>query len=218
VLAGENRYQLLDVADLCEVIELGLRREPAIANDTFNVGARQFGTMRENFQAVLDRAGHGRKVVALPAAPAVFACGCSAPRLLAALRVDLRDGGDGELRVDGALERRLGYVPRRSNRAALIANYDWYLAHRDELQGAAERRTACRGRRLPSMGEEVLLSPPAGAASGGLAPSAPSRAGGRLDGTLIRTDSLLESVFVLAKEHPWLLLSLPAWLAQGRAS
>jgi 4-hydroxybenzoate polyprenyltransferase len=38
-----------------------------------------------------------------------------------------------------------------------------------------------------------------------------------LDGTLIRTDSLLESLFVLAKEHPAQLLSLPVWLAQGRA-
>ena len=68
------------------------------------------------------------------------------------------------------------------------------------------------------MGEEVLLSPPAGAASGGLAPlGADPPLVVDLDGTLIRTDSLLESVFVLAKEHPWLLLSLPAWLAQGRA-
>ena len=38
-----------------------------------------------------------------------------------------------------------------------------------------------------------------------------------LDGTLIRTDSLLEALFVLAKEHPRLLFVLPWWLVQGRA-
>jgi nucleoside-diphosphate-sugar epimerase len=44
--SGDNRYQLLDVADLCEVIERCLTLDPAIVNDTFNVGAREFGTMR----------------------------------------------------------------------------------------------------------------------------------------------------------------------------
>jgi len=38
-----------------------------------------------------------------------------------------------------------------------------------------------------------------------------------LDETLISTDSLLESLFVLAKRKPLELLRLPAWLAQGRA-
>jgi nucleoside-diphosphate-sugar epimerase len=133
---GENRYQLLDVADLCEVIELCLTREPAIANDTFNVGARQFGTMRENFQAVLDRAGHGRKVVSLPAAPAVFALRLLRAAGFSPLYEWIYETAAMESFVSTErLERRLGYVPKRSNRAALIANYDWYLAHRGELQG-----------------------------------------------------------------------------------
>ena len=63
------------------------------------------------------------------------------------------------------------------------------------------------------MGEEALLGallPPAGA-SGGIArgDAGPVHADVPLvvdlDGTLIRTDSLLESLFVLAKEHPGLL-------------
>lgn len=38
-----------------------------------------------------------------------------------------------------------------------------------------------------------------------------------LDGTLVRTDLLLESVFLLAKKNPLLLLKLPLWLVRGRA-
>jgi len=38
-----------------------------------------------------------------------------------------------------------------------------------------------------------------------------------LDGTLIRTDLLLESVLKLAKERPLDLLRLPLWLAKGKA-
>jgi nucleoside-diphosphate-sugar epimerase len=133
---GDNRYQLLDVADLCEVIELCLNLDPARVDDTFNVGAREFGTMRENFQAVLDRAGHGRKVVPLPAGPAIFAL-----RLLRAVGFSplyewIYETAALESFVSTErLERGLGYVPRRSNRDALTANYDWYVAHRDELQG-----------------------------------------------------------------------------------
>lgn len=38
-----------------------------------------------------------------------------------------------------------------------------------------------------------------------------------LDGTLVRTDLLLESLFLLAKKKPLALLKLPRWLARGRA-
>lgn len=40
-------------------------------NDTFNIGARDFGTPRSDFQAVLDLAGHGRRIVSLPMKPAI---------------------------------------------------------------------------------------------------------------------------------------------------
>ena len=33
------------------------------------------------------------------------------------------------------LETKLGFTPRYSNQEALIRNYDWYVAHRDEYRG-----------------------------------------------------------------------------------
>jgi hypothetical protein len=42
---------------------------PGIQDDTFNVGAEQFGTPRSDFQAVLDEAGHGKRIVSLPERP-----------------------------------------------------------------------------------------------------------------------------------------------------
>ncbi len=38
-----------------------------------------------------------------------------------------------------------------------------------------------------------------------------------LDGSLLRTDTLVESLFAVARTHPLTLLKVPAWLAQGRA-
>ena len=37
-----------------------------------------------------------------------------------------------------------------------------------------------------------------------------------LDGTLVRTDTLLESIIALARRRPWLLALLPLWLLRGR--
>lgn len=135
---GDNAYQLLDVEDLCDVIWRCLVLDAARVDDVFNVGAAAFGTLRENFQAVLDRAGHGRRVVALPAAPAVALL-----RALEALHLSPlyrwiyeSAGHDSVVAID-RLRERLGFTPRYSNRDALLRNYDWYVAHRD----------ACRARR-----------------------------------------------------------------------
>lgn len=134
--SGNNRYQLLDVADLCEVIWRCLSGARDRADDVFNVGAREFGTMRENFQAVLDRAGHDGRVVSIPAAPAIAVL-----RLLALLRLSplyawIYETAARESFVSTErLEQKLGFTPRYSNREALVRNYDWYVAHRDEILG-----------------------------------------------------------------------------------
>jgi nucleoside-diphosphate-sugar epimerase len=134
--SGNNPYQLLDVEDLCEVIHRCATRDAGLVNDTFNVGAEQFTTMRENFQAVLDRAGHGRKVVGLPAGPAVAIL-----KLLSLLRLSplypwIYDtaGKDSFASVE-RLKKALEFSPRHSNVSALLRNYDWYVAHRKEYSG-----------------------------------------------------------------------------------
>ena len=38
-----------------------------------------------------------------------------------------------------------------------------------------------------------------------------------LDGSLLRTDTLVESLFAVARTHPLTLLKVPVWLSQGRA-
>ena len=43
--SGKNRYQLLDVEDLCEAIYLTLTLPEERVNDTFNIGAKEFATM-----------------------------------------------------------------------------------------------------------------------------------------------------------------------------
>jgi nucleoside-diphosphate-sugar epimerase len=136
--SGDNRYQLLDVEDLCAAIELCCTAGADAVNDTFNVGAAEFGTLRESFQAVLDRAGHGKRVVSLPLRPAIAAL-----RLLEALHLSplyqwVYETAATESHVSiERLRARTGFVPRHSARDALLRNYDWYVAHRQEFLGTA---------------------------------------------------------------------------------
>jgi nucleoside-diphosphate-sugar epimerase len=132
--SGANRYQLLDVADLCQAIVLCAEGDRERVNDTFNVGAEEFGTMRENFQAVLDRAGHGRRVIALPEQPAILALQVLERLHLSPLyRWIYATAAHDSFVSTEKIATRLGFHPRYSNREALIRNFDWYVAHRREF-------------------------------------------------------------------------------------
>jgi nucleoside-diphosphate-sugar epimerase len=133
--SGNNKYQLLDVDDLCDLIFTVMTGPAEQVNDTFNVGAKVFGTMKQDFQAVLDHAGHGRKLRPLPAWPLITGL-----KLLEKLRLSPvyewayeTAAVDSYVSIDKA-ERLLGFQPRYSNRDALIRNYDWYVAHLSQFQ------------------------------------------------------------------------------------
>ena len=135
--SGDNLYQLLDVEDLCRAIVLCASADPALANATFNVAAKTFGTMRENVQCVLDRAGHGKRAIPLPAGPLIALL-----RLLESLGLSPlyqwiyeTAARDSAVSIE-LIEKRLGFVPVHSNRDALVRNYDWYVAHRDRIAAA----------------------------------------------------------------------------------
>lgn len=127
---GRNRYQLLDVEDLCGAIWLTLTLDKAVVNDTFNIGARDFTTMREDYQAVLDRAGHGKRIIGTPATPIIWALRLLEFFKLSPLYKWVYETAceDSFVSIEKA-ERMLGYAPRYSNKDALVRNYDWYLAN-----------------------------------------------------------------------------------------
>ncbi len=128
---GKNRYQLLDVEDLCEAIYLTLTLPVEVANDTFNIGAKEFATMKEDYQAVLDYAGHGKKIIGSPATPTIWAL-----RVLEFLRVSPlykwvyeTASKDSFVSIDKA-QTQLGWKPKFSNQDALIRNFKWYIDNR----------------------------------------------------------------------------------------
>ncbi len=138
---GNNRYQYLDVEDLCEAIWLSATLPEERVNDTFNLGAREFGTPRTDFQAVLDRAGHGKRIVSLPLKPAILALRILEKLGLSPLYKWIYEtvGEESFVSIEKA-ERVLGFAPKYSNRDALLRNYEWFLAHPPAAQGGVSHR------------------------------------------------------------------------------
>ncbi len=134
---GTNRYQLLDVEDLAQAIWLAGTLPAVQANDTFNVGAAEFTTLRQDFQSVLDAAGHGGKMRGLPVAPALWALRALERVKLSPLYPWIYETvtEDSFVSIDKA-RTQLGWTPKFSNQDALVRNYEWYLANVDTL-GAA---------------------------------------------------------------------------------
>lgn len=132
--SGKNRYQFLDVGDLCEAIYLCMTKDPSITNDTFNIGAKQFTTMREDYQAVLDAVGKRKKIVPFPAGPAIVALRTLERWGVSPLYKWVYETAcqDSFVSIEKA-ERVLGFVPKYSNKDALLRNLDWYREHRAEF-------------------------------------------------------------------------------------
>ncbi len=134
---GDNRYQLLDVEDLCDAIGLAATGPEALVNDTFNIGAEVFTTLKEDFQAVLDSAGRGRKIRCFPAGPVIAALKVLEFFRLSPLYKWVYETAGQESFVSIEKGKRiLGYAPRYSNKDALIRNYQWYVAHLSEFATA----------------------------------------------------------------------------------
>jgi nucleoside-diphosphate-sugar epimerase len=134
--SGRNRYQFLDVEDLCQAIYLCLQHPAPVVNDTFNVGAKHFCSIREDYQSVLDAAGFGKKIIMIPAKPALLALKVMERLNVMPLyeRLYRKIVMDYFVSIEKA-EKVLGFAPRYSNQDTLVRCYRWYLENLESFQG-----------------------------------------------------------------------------------
>ncbi len=132
---GNNRYQLLDVEDLLDAIYTTLTLDESVVNDTFNIGAKEFTTMREDYQAVLDYAGYGKKIIALPEKPVILTLEILEALHLSPLYKWVYETAskDSFVSIEKA-EKQIGYAPKYSNKDALIRNFKWYIDNIDSFK------------------------------------------------------------------------------------
>lgn len=134
--SGKNRYQLLDVEDLCRGIYLCLTLEKDTVNDIYNIGATDYTTMGEDYQAVLDEAGFGKRVIGTPAKPLIWAL-----RILEFFKLSplykwvYETACEDSFVSTEKIETNLKFFPKFSNKQALLRNYRWYLDNLHTFEG-----------------------------------------------------------------------------------
>jgi nucleoside-diphosphate-sugar epimerase len=130
---GDNRYQLVhanDLADAC--LRAGDRAGPSV----YNVGALEFGTMRETLQALVEHAQTGSRVRSLPVSPARLTMHALASLGLAPFAPYHWLLYSESLYFDVTKARtELGWEPQHSNSSMVIESYEWFVAHRNESGG-----------------------------------------------------------------------------------
>lgn len=129
---GNNKYQLLAVTDLVDAIEKALFTK--VDGEIFNIGAREFGTWREDLGSVISHDKSKSKITSLPTFPSQL--------ILAILeKLNLSPVSAWHYRtmpVDsyvsiGKAEKLLDWHPRKANSQFLLENYLWYKKNRGEV-------------------------------------------------------------------------------------
>jgi len=156
---GANRYQFVhaeDLADAC--IRAGERAGASV----YNIGAQEFGTMRESLESLCAYAGTGARVRSLPARPAMAA-------MQATARLGLTPFAPYHWIMYGeslyfdttAAIQDLGWTSKWSNEEMLAQSYDWYVAHRDAIStsGGSAHRTLVKQGLLSLTKTLVRLAP-----------------------------------------------------------
>ena len=132
---GKNRYQLLDVDDLVEVVYLFCLRNHKSYNDTFNIGAEKFKTVREDLEKLFKFAKSGSQILQTPPFLVKKALWFFDKIGISPLYQWVYDTADKDSFVSiDKLTNTLNWNPKYSNSEALIKSYDWYLKNYDEIK------------------------------------------------------------------------------------
>jgi len=125
--AGLNRYQLLDIRDMAEGIRL---LELEKSKGIFYFGAKEYQTVRQDLQMLVDHAKTGAKICFIHeryAKPALRAMELANMVPLSEWHYMSTRGKDSVVDTSRA-ENELRWSPKRSNTQALIDAYDWYVS------------------------------------------------------------------------------------------
>lgn len=131
---GNNLYQLLEVQDVCQIVEKALLSKKS--GETFNAGAKEFGTWRSDIGALIKHAKSRSKILGLPVLPSQLALSILEFFNLSPIVAwhYKTFPVDSYVSIEKA-EKELGFRPTKSNKEILIESYDWYKNNRKKFIG-----------------------------------------------------------------------------------
>lgn len=132
--SGDNLYQLLEVQDLCRVIESALTKRTD--GQIFNVGAKDFGTWKQDLKALIRHAKSQSKIVSLPVRPTQAALAfLEFFNLSPIVAWHYKTFPVNSYVSTEKAEKKLDFRATKGNKDILIESYDWYKLHRKEFIG-----------------------------------------------------------------------------------
>ena len=128
---GANRYQFVNAQDLATACMRAMDYE---RTDLFHIGADHVKSLREVYQAVIEKAGSRSRVRSLPKAP-------SLALMRAAHKLRISPLGPYHYRMiaedfifdTNRIKNRLGWQPQLTNEQMLTRAYDYYAERRNEI-------------------------------------------------------------------------------------
>ena len=126
---GKNNYQFIHASDLADAT---VRVSTMKNNETYNVGAAIFGTMRESLEALCIHADTGSRVYSLPMRPIQLIMNITSTFGLSPLAPyhSLMYGRSMYFDISKA-QNEFGFSPKYSNIDMLLESYDWYTRNRE---------------------------------------------------------------------------------------
>lgn len=132
---GNNRYELLDVDDLCEAIYLFTQKNTKKYNEAFNIGAEKFTTIKGDFKIMFKALNSKSRIFPTPAFIVKKALWLFEKLKLSPLYQWVYDTADKDSFVSiDKLTKTLSWHPRYSNSDSLIKAYKWYLKNYKEIK------------------------------------------------------------------------------------
>lgn len=129
---GNNKYQLLAVSDVAKAVLKALSAKKT--GEVFNIGAKRFGTWREDLGYVIRKQHSSSKITSIPTLPAQFAL-----MLLEWLNLSPISAWHYKtmpvpsyVSTEKA-EKLLGWRAQKSNQELLTESYEWYKLHRKDV-------------------------------------------------------------------------------------
>ncbi|MBI2029024.1 NAD(P)-dependent oxidoreductase [Candidatus Gottesmanbacteria bacterium] len=131
---GKNYYQLLDVRELCNAIYLSLTTK--YTNETFNIGAKKFGTVASDLNYVIKKSGSKSSLLFVPALPVQIILSILEKLQLSPLAAWHYKTANIDSYVDiTKAQKMLGWSSKVSGAEVLYEAYEWFVKHKSEFEG-----------------------------------------------------------------------------------
>jgi len=132
--SGNNLYQLLEVADLCDLIYNALISKKS--GEVFNAGSEKFGTWRQDLGALIKHAKSKSKIVGFPVLPSqIILSVLETLNLSPIVAWHYKTLPVNSYVSIEKAKKYLKFKPKKGNQDILIESYDWYAKNRSQFIG-----------------------------------------------------------------------------------